>query len=137
MARDRYAAPMPTPDEMKATVERYAAAHSAGDVDAVAAVFAPDAVVADPVDQPAHVGRDAVRAFFAGTHEFVDSMELRITGPVRAVGSWAAVPLQAVSVVGGAKVAVDIVDVFTFGDDGLVTDMKACWSNADIRPVDG
>jgi steroid delta-isomerase len=127
---------MPTPDEMKATVERYTAAHSAGDIDGVVAVFAADAVVADPVDQPAHVGRDAVRAFFAGTHEFVDSMELRMTGPVRAVGSWAAAPLQAVSVVGGAKVAVDIVDVFTFGEDGLVTDMKAYWSSADIRPVD-
>jgi steroid delta-isomerase len=127
---------MPSPDQMTATVERYAAAHSAGDVDTVASLFAVDAVVADPVDQPAHRGREAVRAFFAGTHEMVDAMELRITGPVRAVGSWAAVPLQAVSTMGGAKVAVDIIDVFTFGDDGLVTEMRAYWSPADIRPVD-
>jgi steroid delta-isomerase len=127
---------MPTPEEMTATVERYAAAHSAGDLDAIASLFAVDAVVADPVDQPAHQGRDAVRAFFAGTHEMVDAMDLRITGPVRAVGSWAAVPLQAVSTMGGAKVAVDIIDVFTFGDDGLVTEMRAYWSAADIRPVD-
>jgi steroid delta-isomerase len=127
---------MPTADEMKATVERYAAAHSAGDVDAVAAVFAADAVVADPVDQPAHEGRDAIRAFFAGTHEFVDAMDLRITGPIRAVGHWAAVPLQAVSTMGDAKVAVDIVDVFTFGEDGLVTQMQAYWTAADIRPVE-
>jgi len=126
---------MPTVDEMKATVERYAAAHSAGDVAAVAAVFATDAVVADPVDQPAHEGREAIRAFFAGTHEFVDSMDLRIAGPIRAVGQWAAVPLEAVSTMGDTKVAVDIIDVFTFGNDGLVTDMKAYWSAADIRPV--
>ena len=127
---------MPTVEEMKATVERYLAAHSAGDVDGVVAVFAPDAVVADPVDQPSHVGRDAVRAFFAGTHEFVESMELRRTGPIRAVGSWAAVPFQAVSTVGGSKVVVDIIDVFTFGEDGLVVDMQAYWSSADIRPYE-
>ena len=127
---------MPSTEDMIAAVRRYTEAHSAGDVDAVAAVFATDAVVADPVDQPAHVGRDAIRAFFAGTHEMVDAMDLRITGPVRAVGDFAAVPLQAVSTMGDAKVAVDIIDVFTFGPDGLVTDMKAYWTAADIRPVE-
>lgn len=127
---------MPSTEQMQETVHRYAAAHSAGDVDAVAALFAADAVVADPVDQPAHHGRDAVRAFFAGTHEMVDAMELQVTGPVRAVGSWAAVPLRAVSTIGGARVAVDIIDVFTFGEDGLVTEMRAYWSPSDIRPVD-
>ncbi len=127
---------MPTVEEMQDTVRRYAAAHSAGDIDAVAAVFASDAIVADPVDQPAHAGRDAIRAFFAGTHEFLDAMDLRITGPIRAVDRWAAVPFQAVSTMGDSKVAVDIIDVFTFGDDGLVTEMRAYWSTADIRPYE-
>ncbi|MFZ4669053.1 MAG: nuclear transport factor 2 family protein [Microthrixaceae bacterium] len=126
---------MPTPDEMTDTVRRYAAAHSAGDVDAVAALFADDAVLLDPVDAPAHHGRDAVRAFFAGTHEMLDSMELLVTGPVRAVGEWAAVPLQARSQLGGSVMEVDIIDVFTFNDDGLITEMRAYWSSADIRTV--
>ena len=134
--RGGYAAAMPTVEEMQETVRRYAAAHSAGDPDPAAPAFPPHPVVADPVDRPAHEGRDAVRAFFAGTHEFVDVMELRITGPIRAVGSWAAVPLQAVSTIGDSRVAVDIIDVFTFGDDGLVTDMRAYWSDADIRPYE-
>lgn len=127
---------MPSTEHMIATVERYAAAHSAGDVDTIASLFAEDAVVADPVDQPVHVGREAVRAFFAGTHDMLDSMELSITGPVRAVDRFAAVPLQAVSTMGGAKVAIDIIDVFTFGDDGLVAEMRAYWNPAEIRPVD-
>ena len=127
---------MASTDEMKATVQAYATAHSAGDLDGIAALFAPDAVVADPVDQPAHQGREAVRAFFAGTHEMVDAMELQITGPIRAVADFAAVPLRAVSTMGDMKVAVDIIDVFTFGDDGLVTEMRAYWSADDIRPVD-
>jgi steroid delta-isomerase len=128
---------VPTVEEMKDAVERYAAAHSAGDVDAVVALFAPDAVVADPVDQPAHEGREAVRAFFAGTHAMIDGMDLAITGPIRAVDRFAAVPLRAVSSVGGQRYAVDIVDVFTFGDDGLVTEMRAYWNSSEITPVEG
>ncbi len=123
---------MPTPAEMTETVLRYTGAHTAGDVDAIAALFAEDAVLADPVDAPEHHGREAVRGFFATTHATLDSMELRATGPVRAVGSWAAVPLH----IGGSVYEVDIIDVFTFGDDGLITDMRAYWTAADIRVVE-
>lgn len=126
----------PTLEHMKDVVTRYTAAHSAGDVDAVAALFALDAVVADPVDQPAHHGRDAVRAFFAGTHEMADSMDLHTTGPIRAVGNWAAVPLAAITTIGDARLQVDIIDVFTFDDDGLISDMKAYWTASDIRPYE-
>ena len=127
---------MPTKEEIIATVKNYAASHSAGDIDAIAALFAPDAVVADPVHEPAHVGRDAIRTFFAGTHEMVDSMVLEVTGPIRSVARYAAVPLRAVSTIGGAKVAVDIVDVFTFEENGLIGDMKAYWDPQGITPVD-
>jgi steroid delta-isomerase len=128
---------MPTIEHMKDTVAAYTTAHSAGDVDAVAALFAADAVVADPVDQPAHQGRDAVRAFFAGTHEMADSMDLHATGPVRAVGNWAAVPLEAITTIGDMRLKIDIIDVFTFDDDGLIADMKAYWTASDIRPYEG
>lgn len=127
---------MPTTDEMTASVEAYTAAHTAGDVDAIADLFAEDAVVADPVHHPAHEGRAAIRAFFGGTHEMSDSLDLSITGPVRAVDRYAAVPLRAVSTIGGARYAVDIVDVFTFGDDGLFVEMKAYWDPGSVAPVD-
>lgn len=123
---------MPTTDEMKATVEAYARNHSAKDTDAVAALFAADCVVADPVDAEPMVGRDAVHAFFAGTHQSAERFQLSITGPIRAVGSWAAVPLHATTTIGGSSFDIDIIDVFTFGDDGLITDMRAYWTAADI-----
>lgn len=126
---------MPTVQHMRDVVNQYTAAHSAGDVDAVAALFATDAVVADPVDAPEHVGREAVRAFFAGTHEMFDSMDLRATGAIRAVGNWAAVPLKAVTTMGDMKLQVEIIDVFTFDDDGLISDMRAYWTADDITPV--
>lgn len=128
---------MPSTDEMKATVEAYAAAHTAGDPDAVAALFAADAVVADPVDRAPMVGRDAVREFFAGTHRAADGFELRLTGPIRAVGDFAAVPMQAVTSMGGDTYAVDVIDVFTFDESGLIADMRAYWTAEDIRRVDG
>jgi steroid delta-isomerase len=127
---------MPSTEEMADVVRAYTEAHSAGDIDAIAALFAEDAVVADPVHQPAHHGRDAIRAFFASTHEIADSLHLSATGPVRAVDRFAAVPLRAVSSFGDSKVAVDIIDVFTFGDDGLIVDMKAYWDPASISPVE-
>lgn len=126
---------MPTVEHMRDVVARYTAAHSAGDVDAVAALFAEDAVVADPVDAPEHVGREAVRSFFAGTHQMCDSMDLQATGAVRAAGNWAAVPLKAVTSIGELQLQVEIIDVFTFGEDGLITDMRAYWTADDIRPV--
>ncbi len=127
---------MPTTDEMKAAVLAYTTAHTAKDADAVAALFSTDCTVADPVDRPAMEGRDAVREFFAGTHQMSERFELLITGPVRAVGSWAAVPLRAVTSMGDATFAVDIIDVFTFDDDGLIADMRAYWTGTDITQLD-
>lgn len=127
---------MPTTDEMKAAVTAYTEAHTAGDIGAIAAIFAEDAVVADPVDKPPFVGREAIRQFFAGTHEFAESLELVVTGPIRAVDHFAAAPLRAITSMGGSKFAVDIIDVFTFDDEGLVSDMKAYWTAADIAQID-
>lgn len=126
---------MPTTDEMKAAVQAYTEAHSAKDVDAVVALFAPDCVVADPVDRPEMVGRAAVREFFAGTHQMSEGFELRITGPIRAVDRFAAVPLRAETTMGDATFAVDIIDLFTFGDDGLIAEMRAYWTASDITQL--
>lgn len=126
---------MPSIDEIKSAVTAYAAAHSRGDIDGILALFADNAVVADPVDQPAYVGGEAVRAFFAGTHEMADSLELKITGPIRAVDNFAAVPLRAVTAVGESKFGIDIIDVFTFDDEGKINDMKAYWSAGDIEAL--
>lgn len=127
---------MLTTDEIKKVVETYAAAHTAGDIDGLMALFSPDATVADPADQPEMRGAEAVRDFFATTHANVDSLELQITGPIRAVGRWAAVPLRAVTTASGGRFAVDIIDVFTFGDDGKITDMRAYWTGSDVASLD-
>lgn len=124
---------MPSTDEIKSAVEAYARTHSACDTDGVVALFSENTVVADPVNKPEMIGRDALREFFGGTHQAAEKFELKITGPIRAVGNWAAVPLQALTTMGGVTVQIDIIDVFTFDDDGLISDMRAYWTESDIQ----
>ena len=126
---------MTTPAEVRATIDRYVERHSAGDIDGILACFAPDARAEDPVGTAAHVGTDALRAFFEGTHALCDRLELELTGPVRVALPHAAFPMRAISHIGGDALVVDIIDVMTFDDDARVTEMKAYWSFEDTHPL--
>ena len=55
----------PTPDDLRAAVDRYVATVNGRDPGAIAALFTPDAVQADPASNPPNVGRDAIGRFFA------------------------------------------------------------------------
>ena len=126
---------MPDAAAMRAAVEAYVARHTAGDIDGIVALFSPDARVEDPVGSEPHVGAEAVRAFFEGSHALADHLELVLTGPVRAVAGRAAFPMQAISTIGDVQLAVDIIDVMTFDDDGLISDMQAFWAMEDARTL--
>ena len=119
--------------QIKAIVEQYTTLHSARETDRLAALFADDAVAYDPVDAAPHVGRDAIRAFFAGTHDNVDGFTLELTGPVRVAANFAAFPMMVTTVMGDTTMQLDIIDVFTFDDDAKITEMKAYWSMEDAR----
>jgi steroid delta-isomerase len=124
---------VPDIDAMKVAVENYLARHGAGDVDGIMALFAEDAVAWDPVDGEPHVGAEAVRAFFTSTHDMVDRLTLTLEGPIRCAGSWAAFPMTVDSKVGDTRVELDVIDVLTFDDAGLISEMKAYWNMADAR----
>ncbi|MBK6668414.1 MAG: nuclear transport factor 2 family protein [Microthrixaceae bacterium] len=122
-------------DHQRSVVERYLAAHSRSDVDGIVALFAADATVRDPADAEPFVGVDAIRGFFSSTHETMDSLTLTLDGPVRCCGEFAAFPMTARAVMGDLVTEIDIIDVFTFDDAGLVTEMRAYWSGSDLRVV--
>jgi steroid delta-isomerase len=122
-------------DHQRSVVERYLAAHSRSDVDGIVALFAADATVRDPADAEPFVGVDAIRGFFSSTHETMDSLTLTLDGPVRCCGEFAAFPMTARAVMGELVTEIDIIDVFTFDDAGLVTEMRAYWSGSDLRVV--
>jgi steroid delta-isomerase len=124
---------MPNPDAIKATVERYVTGIGAGDVDAVVDLFAEHATVEDPVGTPVHNGRDAIRAFYAGSITMAPMSTELLT--VRVAGDTAAFLFRVTSDFGETKIEIDPLDVMTFDDDAKVTSMRAIWSPDDMRTL--
>lgn len=114
---------MPNPDRMEAAVHAYVAAFDHGDSDAVAALFAEDATVEDPIGTPPHVGREAIRAFYAASMQ--TGAKLKLDGPVRIAGPYAAFAFQVVLHWEGKDQRVDVIDTFRFNDDDQVVEMRA------------
>ena len=127
---------MPTPEEIRATVERYTQVFSAGDKEGYVGLFADDATLEDPVGQGVHTGREAISAFWDQTRQMTPEIELRLTGPVRVAGNEAAFPGEARPLLGEDRMMVPIVDTLSFDDDGKITALRAFWDFADLQPAD-
>lgn len=124
---------MVSKEQKRHAIGTYLAAHTAGDIDTIVGLFAQDALAWDPVDAEPHVGIDDIRAFFTGTHEMADSLELVRSGPIRCAGKWAAFPMTVKTRIGELRLELDVIDVMTFDDDGRITEMKAYWDMEDAR----
>ena len=121
---------------IRATVDSYCLAFSAGDRAGYVGLFAADGWIEDPVGSPRLTGPDEIGSFFDQSSTMVDSIELRPTGPVRVAAGEAAFPMQARPTIGGTTYVVDIIDVMTFDDSGKITTMRAFWDPSAMRPAD-
>jgi steroid delta-isomerase len=123
---------MATADQIRTAFERYAAAMSAGDTEAVIALFSDDAYLEDPVGGERTAGIDAVRQHFtAATQQ--SSSKLEIIAPVRVVEpGYGAAAMTSRTEMGDQVYLIDIIDVFTFDDDGLITSMTAYWGPTNV-----
>lgn len=112
-----------TTEQIRETCETYVSLVGSDDVDAMAALFAEDARVEDPVGSDPHVGLDAIRAFYATLPAMGVSAVL--TGPVRAVAdaATAAFPFE----VHTGDMVMQVIDVMTFDADGRIATMTAYW----------
>ncbi|WP_419848769.1 nuclear transport factor 2 family protein [Candidatus Poriferisocius sp.] len=117
---------------MRKVMEQYAAAVSAGEVEAILSFYAPNGSCQVPVGGPVCEGIDAVRAFYEG-NELAETLVL--TGPVRVAGREAAAPMVARVCFDGVNYELDVVDVAEFNDDGLLTSLRAFYSLDDLRAV--
>ena len=127
---------MPDADQIRATVARYAEVFTANDLDGYLALFAEDATLEDPVGAGVHQGKDAIRAFMTATREMSPDIGLVVTGPVRVAGHEAAFPGEARPLFDDTRMAIPIVDTLRVDDDGLITQLRAYWDFADLRPAD-
>ncbi len=120
----------------RAVATEYLARHQAKDSAGVAALFAEDAKVWDPVDSEPHVGRAAVEAFFTGTHQMAERMEFKLTGDVRVAGNHIAFPFQVESYMPNLAIRLSIIDTMLLTDDGLISEMRAYWNFGDAESLD-
>lgn len=112
---------------------RYAAFVSAGDVESIVSLYAPDAEIEIPVGGPVHRGIDAVRAFYAGNEL---AQQLEVSGRACVAGDEAAVPMRAVVVQQGRRLERDVIDVVKADAHGRLERLRAFFDLAGARPIE-
>ena len=113
-----------TADHIKSVFQRYVELVTRGDFEAVAALYAEDATVEDPVGSEPHRGRAAIRDFYAAS---AGKVRLELEGRVRVAGRDGAAAMVA-RPTGVPGVVIETLDVMSFDDAGRITSMRAYWS---------
>lgn len=112
------------------TVGRYIELVANGSADDLVELFSADATVEDPVGGEVHIGRQAIRGFYAGALENLDRKSELVT--LRVSGSEAAFLFQLTVHAGEQLLRIEPIDVMAFDDSGKITAMKAYWSAANV-----
>lgn len=118
-------APQVTEAQMRAAMQAYIDLFNASDSHGIAALFADNARIEDPVGGPTIIeGRAAIDAFYARAVEFVE--RLTLVAPIRAsYGASAAMAFDISMKRHGKPVSIKAIDVMTFNAEGKIIDMKA------------
>ena len=116
-----------------AILERYAALVTAGDVDGIVGLYAPDAEIQIPADGERHRGIDAIRAFYRDNEL---ARRLEITGPACVAGNECAVPMRAQIAQEGRLLELDVIDVAAADAQGRLTRLRAFFDLSGARPID-
>ena len=122
---------MPDPVKMESAVHAYVAAFEAGSADQVAALYAQDATVEDPIGSPIHKGREAIRAFYAQSMK--TGAKLKLEGPVRVAGDYAVFPFSVNLNYDGGHKRIDVIDTFRFNEANEVVEMRAFWGPTNMH----
>lgn len=124
----------PSQARMRAALQAYVDRINEGDRDGVIALFAPDAIVEDPVGSPPKSGDD-IYAWFSDTIAF--KTHIRTVAPIR--GSHANAAALTFDVTfqppEGPRLLIRSLDVCTFDAQGLITSLKAYWGPDDMEPA--
>jgi len=125
-----------TADELRQLVDRYAAAVSARDIDAVLALFAENAVQRDPSTAPPNVGHEAIGTFLrngvgASEATLFEALAVHTSGDDVAIDFRVTVTLE------GGTMAIEGIEVFTVDQSGRIAEVTAYWDDADVTFVEG
>lgn len=123
---------MPSAEQITQTVTHYLELVSKGQADDIAALYADDPTVEDPVGGEVHIGRAAVRGFYTNV-ENVKAQTDVVT--LRALGNEAAFHWTLAIDFGDNGMRIDIISVMTFDDEGKIASMKAYWGPENVTQL--
>ncbi|CAN5480705.1 nuclear transport factor 2 family protein [soil metagenome] len=117
----------------EALVKRYLDTVVNGTAEDVAALYADDATLEDPVGGgEVHIGRTAIAGFYGATANAQVETELL---QLRVGGHEAAFVFAITVTMGETKVRIEPIEVMNFNGSGEITSMKAYWGPADINQI--
>ena len=122
---------MPDAEQMTAVVLAYVDGFEQGDVDAIAALFAVDATVEDPVGTPLKRGRAEIREFYS--FSMATGAKLELMGEPRCAGDCVAFPFKVKLAWEGQSSAIEVIDTFRIDENGKIAEMRAFWGPANMK----
>ncbi len=114
-----------------AAVQQYMDGLTGDDVSVVVDLYADDAQIEDPIGSDIVSGREAITQFYSGVLANIQGAEL--SGPIRLAANEVAFPFQITIGAADAPMYMDIIDVFTFNNEGKVMLMRAFWGPENTR----
>ncbi|OBK52935.1 steroid delta-isomerase [Mycobacterium gordonae] len=114
------------------TVNRYIATVTSGSAEDLAAFYADDATLEDPVGGEVHIGTHAIQGFYSsitGVERECELVTLRVSG------NEAAFHFRLTITAGDHKMRIEPIETMVFDSDGKVSAMKAYWSSADVTQL--
>jgi steroid Delta-isomerase len=123
---------MPSKEAITQTVNRYLELLAKGTADDVVTLYAPDAVVEDPIGSDLRRGHDAIHEFYAA---FQDAKKQTELAQLRIGGNEAAFFWHLTVDTGDSRTRISPISVMVFDEDARITSMRAFWSPSDVQVV--
>lgn len=117
---------------MKAAMQAYIEGFNRADPAAVAALYADDATVEDPVGSKLKTGKAEITQFYEFSMK--TGAKLRLAAPIRGShGNSAAMAFDVELNMPDGAAVIRVIDVMTFNDAGQFTSMRAFWGPGDME----
>ncbi|WP_433599099.1 nuclear transport factor 2 family protein [Nocardia sp. CA-135953] len=118
--------------KIRDVIAQYVKLVGSGPTEAIIDLYAPDAVVEDPIGTEPKRGHDAIREFYEVLGNLDRETELH-TDSVRIAGNHAAFMFTVVTKSGDQRFTLSPIDAMDFDDEGKIIAMRAYWSQDDMR----
>lgn len=118
--------------QMKQAMQAYIDTFNRADAEGIAALYAEDATVEDPVGSPLKKGRAAIAEFYRMSVK--TGARLALAAPIRGShGNAAAMAFDVQLNMPEGRAVIRVIDVMTFDEAGHFTSMRAFWGRGDMQ----